>query len=211
MIEWNLKADSYGNCNCAYNCPCQFEMLPTQNSCQGFEIFRVNEGRFGDVDLAGVTAAVFYSWPGPIFEGGGTTQTVIDSSASPQQRDAIERIVKGEEIHEAGNHWWVFNAMSDTVLETLFLPIDFVMDMNARTTRISIPGYLEATGEPIANPHDGGPHRVQIRCPEGIEFDVAEVGNGNSEVTGGIRMKLENSYGQWNLLDHSNNGPAHVQ
>ena len=211
MIDWLVQAESFGSCNCDHACPCQFEGLPTHHSCKGFEAFRVEKGHFGDVDLSGVTVVVFFTWPGPVFEGGGTMQAVIDEKASPEQRDAISQIVKGGETREAANHWWVFHAMSDTILEDLSLPIEFTADREARTARVSIPGYLEAIGEPIKNPFDGAPHRVQIRCPEGIEFETAEIGNANSTITGAISMTLENTYGQFNYLDHTGNGPSHVQ
>jgi hypothetical protein len=132
MIDWLVQGESFSNCNC---------------SCKGVEVFRVDKGHFGDVDLTGVTVALVFEWPGPIFEGSGTMQAVIDRSATPEQRDAISRIVKGEETKEAANHWWVFHSMSDTILEDLSLPIEFEMDQDERTARVFIPGYLEAKGE----------------------------------------------------------------
>jgi hypothetical protein len=51
---------------------------------------------------------------------------------------------------------------------------------------------------------------VQIRCPDGIEFDIADIGNASTTITGGINMKLESSYGQFIYLDHTGNGPTHV-
>jgi len=209
MIEWNIKGESYGSCNCDHCCPCQFEGLPSQGHCGGFEVFRVAEGYFGDVNLAGVTAAVVYAWPGPIFEGGGTTQAIIDPAASPEQRDAILRIIRGEETKEATSVWWVFFTMSDTVLDTLYLPIEFECNREARTARVSIPGVIESVGEPIRTAYDGSPHRVQIRHPQGIEFEIAEIGNARTTITGGIPMTLDNTYGQWNEIDHNQDGPAH--
>lgn len=211
MIDWLVQGKSFSNCNCDHWCPCQFEGLPTHNACKGVEVFRVDRGHFGDVDLAGVTVALVFEWPGPIFEGGGTMQAVIDPSATDEQADAISRIVKGQETKEGANHWWVFHSMSDTILEDLRLPIEFEMDQDERTARVSIPGYLEATGEPLRNPFNGASHRVQIRCPDGIEFDIADIGNASSTITGDIPMKLENSYGQFIYLDHTGNGPAHTQ
>jgi hypothetical protein len=158
-----------------------------------------------------VTAAVIFTWPGPVFEGKGTMQAVIDSSATLEQRDAISRIVKGGETKEAANHWWVFHAMSDNILDDLSLPIEFTVEREARTAHVSIPGYLEAKGEPLRNPFNGASHRVQIRCPDGIEFDTADIGNASSTITGAISMELKNSYGQFAYLDQSGNGPAHVK
>ena len=93
--------------------------------------------------------------------------------------------------------------------QDLRLPIEFEMDQDERTAHVSIPGYLEGKGEPLKNPFNGASHRVQIRCPDGIEFDIADIGNASTDIKGGIPMKLENSYGQFIYLDHTNNGPAH--
>lgn len=210
MIDWLIQGDSFSSCNCDHACPCQFEGLPTHGACEAVETFRVERGHFGDVDLAGVVASVFYAWPGAVFEGKGQMQIVVDDSASEAQRDAIERICKGEETREAANHWWVFHAMSDTVHPTLSKPIEFTTDMQKREARVSIPGLIEASGEPICNPIDGAPHRVRIQCPEGIEFETAEIGNANCETSGVIKLSFKDTYGQFNYLDHTGNGPSHV-
>ena len=160
MISWSIKGESYGSCNCDHACPCQFEGRPTHGNCMGFEAFHVREGYFGDVDLAGVKAIVVYSWPGAIFEGGGITPAIIAEGAKAAQRDAISRIVKGEETREIANHWWVFHAMSEEVLEDRVAPIEFEMDQASRTARVSVPGILEAVGEPIRSPVDGSPPRA---------------------------------------------------
>jgi len=210
MIDWRLKAENIGTCNCDHWCPCQFEGDPTHHSCEAFDTFRVLEGHFGDVDLAGVVAANFYSWPGPVYEGGGTMQTVVDSNASPEQADSIVRLLHGEETREASNAWWIFHAMCDTVLETKTLPILFELDIEARQAKVSIQGLVECVGEPIRNPHDGGEHRVQIRHPEGMEFEFAEIGNNRTKATGEIPFEFENTYTQFNMLDFTPDGPVHT-
>lgn len=211
MIDWLVQGESFSNCNCDHACPCQFEGLPTHHACEGFEVFRVGNGHFGDVELAGVVAVVLYAWPGPIFEGKGELQIIIDEKASPEQRAAIEAICMGKETLEAVTHWWVFSTMSDTHHETLVKPIEFRVNREARTAAVRIPGILDAHGSPIRNPHDGAAHRVQIRCPDGIEFEVAEIGNGSCEATAAIRLDLKDTYGQFNYLDHTGEGPAHVR
>jgi Protein of unknown function (DUF1326) len=70
-IDWRITGVSFGNCNCSYGCPCQFQALPTHGHCQGFEVFRIAAGHFGDVRLDGLHAVLAYAWPGPIFKGGG--------------------------------------------------------------------------------------------------------------------------------------------
>jgi len=206
MIDWSIEGVSFGNCNCDWSCPCQFESLPTYGNCQGFEVIRVDNGRFGDVRLDGLKAAIFYDWPGPIFEGGGTTQAVIDESADEAQRAALLSIVSGEHTNEAATHFWVYNTMSETVHDPLYKPIEFDVDIERRTARVVIPGVVQSIGSPIRSPATGDEHRVRIDMPQGIEFDIAEIGNASTEATGAIKLNLKDSFGQWNLLRQTGAG-----
>src|SRR5512138_1878263 len=112
MTDWYLKGVEYTNCNCAYGCGCQFNALPTHGHCSAVGVFRIDEGRHGDVRLDGLRAAGVYSWPGPVHEGNGRMQLVIDESADSRQREALERIMMGQDTKEMATLWWVFAAMS---------------------------------------------------------------------------------------------------
>src|SRR5207247_11442064 len=96
MIDWSMEGMEFGSCNCIYACPCQFEALPTYGNCCGFEVLRIERGNFGHVGLDGLNIAMLYAWPGPIFEGNGELQAVIDVRADPSQRDALTRVLLGE-------------------------------------------------------------------------------------------------------------------
>jgi hypothetical protein len=209
MIDWSVEGVEFGNCNCKYGCPCQFEDLPSHGDCQGFEVLRIDKGYFGEVDLAGLNAALVYAWPGAVFEGNGTMQAIIDERANERQRDALNTILHGGETKEAATHWWVYHAMSSTVHPTLFKPIQFEVDVEARTARVMIPGVLESTGRPIKSPATGAEHRVRIDIPNGIEFELAEVGSASTKASGAIKLDLKDSYGQFNKLRHSGTGVVH--
>jgi hypothetical protein len=211
MIDWYMEGLAFGNCNCDWSCPCQFELRPTHGSCQGFEAVRIDRGHFADVRLDGLKAAVFYAWPGPIFEGGGELQVVIDEQADASQREALLAILYGEHTDEAATHWWVYHAMSDTVHEPLFKLIEFEADIEKRSARVLIPDLAESLGSPIRSPATGNEHRVRIDMPNGIEFDVAEVGNASTTATGAIKLTLENTYGQWNRVRQCGNGVVRIQ
>jgi hypothetical protein len=208
-VDWHVEGVSFGNCNCSYGCPCQFEERPTHGSCRGFEVLRIDKGHFGDVKLDGLKCAVTYAWPGPIFEGKGELQAIIDERADTAQRDALTRILHGEETDEGATHWWVFRAMSDTVHPPLFKPIEYEIDIEARTARVVVPGVLESTGTPIRSPATGQPHRVRIDIPNGIEFEIAEIGSATTRSSGAVPLDLRDSYGQFNLLRHSGHGVVH--
>ncbi len=209
MKDWYVEGIEYGNCNCAYGCPCQFEADPTDGTCRGFEVLRIDKGYFENVDLGGLKIAMFYAWPGLISEGKGELQAVIDENASEEQRTALETILHGKETEEGATHWWVFNAMSDTIHPTLYKPIELEVDMGEVTASSSIPGVLESKGEPIRPDHTADSvHRAQIVIPGGIEFEVAEMGSASSKTgtESAIELNLADSYGQWNILKHSGTG-----
>ncbi len=206
-IDWYLEGVEFSNCNCNYGCPCQFEDLPTHGNCQGFGVARIDKGHFGDVRLDGLHMAMIFAWPGPIFKGDGVMQIIVDERADARQREALERIAKGEETDEAATHYWVFHAMSSTVHPTLAKPIQFDMDMDARTSRVLIPDILEASGRPIRNPVDGAEHRVRIDLPNGIEFTQAEIGSASTKTKSGpIPLELSDTYGQFNRIRFNNHG-----
>jgi hypothetical protein len=209
MIEWNVEGIQYGTCNCDHACPCQFEGLPNHGHCQGFDVIRVDKGRFGEVDLQGVVAAAIFAWPGAVFEGKGQMQLVIDDRASEAQRQAMEQVLRGEETVEAGTHWWVFAAMCDTVHETLVRRIDYEVSLEDRTASVHIDGILESRAESIKSAVDGSPHRVKIQVPHGIEFETAEIVDSNTRATGAIQLNLDSTYGQICLIQHTQSGPVH--
>jgi len=208
-VDWYIEAVSFGNCNCDWGCPCQFESLPTHGNCRGFEAFRIERGHFGDVRLEGLKAVILYAWPGPIFEGNGEMLAVIDERAEPEQREALATVLYGGETEEAKTHWWVFHAMSSTHHEPQFKPIELEVDIEARTGRVKVPGLLEATGQPIKSPATGDAHRVRIDIPNGIEFELAEIGMASSKSPGPIALDLDGSYGQFNIIRHSGTGVVH--
>jgi hypothetical protein len=211
MVDWYVEGVAFGSCNCDYGCPCQFERRPTRGHCHGFEVLRIDRGRFGEVPLDGLRAALLYAWPGAIFEGNGAMQAIIDERADARQRQALTTILHGGETEEAKTHWWVFHAMSSTVHEPLFAPIEFAVDVEARRARVAIPGVLEATGRPIVSPATGEEHRVRIDIPNGIEFELAEIGSASTRASGTIPLELDDTYGQFNILRHSGTGVVHAR
>jgi hypothetical protein len=206
MIDWYVEGPSFSNCNCDWSCPCQFESLPTHGDCRAFGVFRIDKGHFGDLKLDGLKAGALYAWPGPVFEGKGEMQAIIDEQADEAQRAALYSIICGENTNEAATHWWVYHAMCDQVHETLFKPIEFHIDIEARKAHVAIPDIVQSIGSPIRSPATGDEHRVRLDMPNGIEFRLAEIGNGSTEANGAISLNLENSYGQWTMLGHSGLG-----
>ncbi len=205
-VSWKLKGVEYANCNCAYGCPCQFDALPTNGNCQYVLFARIDEGHYGDTSLDGLLFAVVGKFPGAVHEGNGTQQLIIEERANDKQREALRRIVYNEDTDELRTHYAIYNAMSTTVLDPVFAPIELEVDMEARTARGRVPGLVVSDAQPIRNPVTGDEHRAQIVLPEGFEYTVAEMGSASSKTTGEIPLEFSDTYAQFNELHITESG-----
>jgi hypothetical protein len=133
-VDWRIKGVSLTSCNCDVGCPCQFNSLPTHGHCRATMGARIDQGHFGDVKLDGLTFAVLVAWPGPIHEGKGEAQPIVDSSATPAQREAILAIISGEHTDPGATIFNVFAATFDKIHDPIFAPIDLACDVNSSTT-----------------------------------------------------------------------------
>lgn len=206
--DWSMKGPEYGNCNCAWGCPCQFNALPTDGSCRAVISMRIDEGHFGDVRLDGLHWVGTYSWPGAVHEGNGSHQAIIDERADDQQRAALDAILHGRETEPGATMLQIYSTVVDKVFDTLYMPIEFEVDVEARRARLAVPGMIESSGEPIRNPVTGNIHRARIDLPHGFEYSIAEIGSGTTKASGAIPLEFEGSYGQFAMLNLTQNGPV---
>jgi hypothetical protein len=206
MIQWQIKAKEFVNCNCDYGCPCQFNALPTHGDCRAVAGFEIEEGYFGDVPLGGLRAAMVVAWPKAIHEGNGTMQLIIDERANDAQRDALVKIMTGQETREMATMWWVFSQMCPNKAPPMYKPIEFDVDVEARTARLTVPSVLEAKGEPIKNPITGNEHRARIELPNGFEYRVAEAGRGTTRASGTVDLDLQNTHGHFARVQFNQDG-----
>lgn len=204
--RWEIRGVEFGNCNCAWGCPCQFNAPTTHGFCEAILGGRIDEGHFNDTRLDGLKWALILKWPGEIADGNGREQAIIDEGADPAQRDALEKILLGKSTAAGATHFYVYNSTMSEVLETLVAPIEFSVDVEARTAKLVIPGLIEATGSPIVDPNSGEEFRARIDLPNGFEYSIAEMGTASSKVTAGIELTLTDSYGQWNQIHMNQDG-----
>jgi hypothetical protein len=205
-IEWRIKGREFANCNCSYGCPCQFNAPPTHGNCRAAAGWQIDQGVHGSVKLDNIRAAGLYAWPGAVHQGHGTMQLIVDERANAAQREALVRILTGQDTADMATMWWVFAAMCSTKLEPLFRPIEFEVDVDARRARLAVPGVVESSGEPIRNPVTGVEHRARIDLPHGFEYRLAEIGSGRTLATGPIRLELTDTYGQFARIHLSHAG-----
>ena len=193
-IDWSIQGPHFVNCNCDYGCPCQFNARPTDGTCRGVAAWRIDEGHFGDVRLDGLLAVNTFAWPGPIHEGKGAMQSIIDERATEAQRRGLVAILQGEGADPGAVMLQIYRMMCTTVHDPLFAPIRLTIDVEGRTATLRIPGVLDSAVEPIRNPVTGMPHRARIDLPSGKEFHLAEVASGRTRATGKVPLSFAGTH-----------------
>lgn len=207
--KWMIKGREFVHCNCEYGCPCQFNGRPTYGDCTAVAAMEIEEGFHGDTKLDGLRIGMIAAWPGAIHEGNGEVVPIVDERASEAQRAALLRIMSGLDTEPGATLFQVFSATYKKVHEPVFAKIDLDIDVDGRSARLSVPGWLEAHGEPIRNPMTGDAHRVRISLPDGFEYDTCEVGQGSAETKGPVTFSLQNSHAHFAQLHMTQSGVVH--
>lgn len=182
-IDWRLDFDELVTCNCDFSCPCQFNALPTHGNCRAAAAYRIRSGHFGDTSLDGVVFVALWAWPGPIHEGRGEGQLIVDEQVSDEQAAAVESLFNGEHTEPGATIFNVFSNVIETYHRMLRKPVSFEMDREARTGRFSVPSVVEGGSEPIKNPVTGAPHRARVTLPHGFEYHEAEYASGHTRTS----------------------------
>jgi len=190
--QWMIKSQTFGNCNCAANCGCQFNLPSTNGFCQFVEAGHIEEGYFNDVSLTGLNWAFMMIWPGEIADGNGRELIVIDERANDEQREALRKIIIGEAGEPGSNHFSVFGSTCSEVLDPVYATINLEIDIDSRTASLEVPGMII---------------HIALSRPSGsFEFTYAEIGAGSASVTGPLPMELDGSYAQFCIHHYDQDG-----
>ena len=204
-VDWRLKGEWVKNCNCAFGCPCDFNARPTHGECRGMVGMHITEGHFGDVQLDGISFCATVDFPGPLHEGNGSLQPIIDERATPQQREALFGIMSGQNSAE-GTMFHIFSLIVTKMLDPIFAPIKFDFDLPGRRAKVSIPGVLETESvKPLLIwatdpdlPHTRRTIRISDECTVTIEPNVGYYET--RPVTGFIRTQLREAPTRVNMI-----------
>jgi hypothetical protein len=206
MIPWEIEGTELISCNCSYGCPCQFSATPTHGFCEAMGAISISSGYYGDVHLDGVKIAVVFQWPGPIHEGKGKCQPVVDERTSPEQREAILKIMTGQDTEPFSTMFSVYASTLEQAFDPIFTKIEFDVDVDARRGRVHVDGVFDLAGEPIRNIVTGAEHRARIDLPQGFEYELAEIGSGAGRSEGNITLDFKGTYAQFARLHMNNKG-----
>jgi len=189
-VDWAIKGSKISVCNCNYGCPCQFYSPPTYEKCEGADILDIEEGHFNDTRLDGLRVGLLTGFPGAIHEGNGVGQVVIDDRADEAQRDALYKIVSGEE-QEPNTVFSIYASMMHEDYSALVKPIEMRCDIEERTGEVSVPGVIKASIQPIRNSVTGESHRARVVLPHGFEFNEAELASASFTAIGDLKFEYK--------------------
>lgn len=164
MADWQLKGTVLVGCNCDYGCPCNFNAPPSTGDCEGGWTWHVEEGRYGDVDLAGLTFGLFADWPGAIHEGNGKAIAFYDDRGDERQGEAMESLLRGGE----GGPWGIFINTYE-LLDVKATPVE--IELAGERSRLKVGDIAELVMEPIRNPVTGDETRGGVMLPTGLVFN----------------------------------------
>jgi hypothetical protein len=206
MTDWEIKGAELVNCSCEYGCNCQFNALPDKGYCHAVAGIQIDEGHHGETRLDGLRIAAIFKWPGPIHEGNGEVIAFVDERADERQRDALLRIMTGQDTDPFATMFAVYASTITKMNPPVFTPIDLELDVEGRKGRIHVENYIDTAGEPIRNKVTGAETRAQIVLPEGFEYSVAEIGSASSRTSGPVVVEMRDSYGQFAKLHLNSHG-----
>ena len=186
---YRVRAQSVEACSCAQGCNCYLGGIPNEGICEFVIGYDIQEGRFGDVDLAGVRAVVAAKYPNAIHEGHGHVVLFVDQAASPDQVSALVTILSGQ---AGGMPWEAIAATIEKFEGPILRPIQ--IEAKGQRGHVRIAGAVEVATTPLRNPLAGGQEiEVHLVYPQGgILWN-----DGNLVTTGTMQVTHESLQMAW--------------
>lgn len=155
---WNIQGELILSCNCTVFCPCVLSLgqhPPTEGTCQAWAGVRIDQGRSGEVDLAGLHVGLILDVPGPLARGNWTAGLFLDERASVYAVKALTRIFTGR----AGGSTGLLKILVSSFLGVRQVPITYRIEGNTRI--FQIPSVIEGALTPVRGKYEAEP--VTIR------------------------------------------------
>ena len=172
--KWHLDGTYIEFCSCTPGCGCNFTSFPTspEGNCFALLTARVEDGRYGSVDLGGSKISWALWWPGAIHDKGGKGHVFIDC-ATDDQFMALSTIYRGD----AGYPFFeIFNSTFDEPTGVERTAIDVVVDGKNSTVKIDARG--EGIMEPLRSPVSGEENDVRIVKDGGFIWKDGQIAQG---------------------------------
>lgn len=191
---WNMRGEYMESCNCDYLCPCIYtnpQGRTTHEHCIALLVYRIDEGRYGEVPLDGLKFALIIRSGRVMADGKWVFACVVDATGDAVQRAALAAIASGQ---AGGRPGVIRENLVEDFRGVEFARIDFEMDGLRRRTEI--PGVLafaiegvasrNGSGEPFYIDNTAHPSNRRLALARsrethlhafGLDLDLAGVGN----------------------------------
>ena len=204
-VQWRLSGDYFENCNCSVVCPCLISTSapmtsrPTEGVCNVAIAFHVDEGKYGNVRLNGLSAALAIHTPARMADGNWSVAAYIDSRADEKQAEALTAIFTGS----AGGPLSQLAPLIGKVLGVKNVPITYKIYGKRRSAEI--PKILEMSVEPLPTMHPDGEMWVNSGHPISPDKLALGVGiSGNSFTDHGMSWDNSGRNGHYAPIRWSN-------
>jgi hypothetical protein len=189
---WKLAGQYYETCSCDFVCPCiltQMTARPSKGSCTFAMGFKIEDGAFGEVPLAGLGFLLVGFTPAEMGKGNWSAGVMVDDKASTEQRDAIVAIASGA----AGGPMAALSGMITKFLGVESVPITFGREgvkwsVNA-STRVRMAaepamGVDPNTTEPLQLANTGHPANSRFSLAHALQSHVDAFGLSWNDTSG---------------------------
>jgi len=149
---WHIKGELMLSCNCTVFCPCVVSLgkhPPTEGYCQTWGGVRIDDGKYGDVDLSGINLGLIIEIPGLMGRGKWTAGLYVDERADAYQTRALTRIMTGK----VGGPPRVMSILVANFLGVHHEPISYEVEGDVR--KFKIPKIIDGEIAPIPGQTQG--------------------------------------------------------
>ena len=187
--RWWAKGTLFENCNCASVCPAHISFRqPCHHArCVGYWAFHIEQGRWGEQALDGLTAVVGYDAPQLMMEGDWMRELLLDERANPVQREALEQIFDGK----AGGGWAIVAGFFRAGTAPRYAPM--TVRQEGRRIELTIEGIGESSLEWLKGVEPARPVVIE-NLPNKIHGPQHRLAHGSSRFAGAVvRFELNRS------------------
>lgn len=147
VVPWSLQGELVLSCSCTIFCPCTMSLglaPPTEGYCQTWAGIRIDEGRYGEVPLAGLKVGLIIDIPGLMSRGNWTAGLFVDEATSQPAEAALTEILTGR----AGGPPHLMSILVSTFLGVQRAPISYDIEDGTRLFRVG--RLIEGAVTPLA-------------------------------------------------------------
>ena len=172
-MAWRLNGTYFENCSCEVGCPCtvaDFSAPADHERCRVVMSFHVDSGRIDDVDVSGLTVAVFADSPAMMVQGGWKVGLFLDAKASEAQGAKLVGVFSGQ----AGGPMAGLAPLIGEMLGVERTPIEYSDDGRHHRVRIgdSVEIDIADIASPLA-PDAAAPQLTRVHHPANSTLTVS--------------------------------------